>query len=239
MRLSSLLRLGAVVTLFVLIQGWLLMHTFVSPRVFEAAEASLRGATVDIRSPASGTLQTVAVHEGQRVEEGELLFVVQRTVVDPDTMLWSSDELPVYAQQSGVVSGVFTMRGTFVNGEQKLAMIVDNSPDSLYVLAKLNVPPGDVTRIRRLMSATVQGDFLNDGKPIDAIISTVDPLYDKDGRTLTVRLQLLRYPQEVEAGLPLDVPVSAEIRQDRDPDENAVIALINWIFPSSQAQPDE
>lgn len=235
MKFSPLLNLGIVIVVFVLIQGWLLMYMFVSPHVFTSTEAYLRGITLDIRAPVSGNLQTVAVRDGQRVEEGELLFVIQRTVIDNETLRWRDDVLPIYAPQSGVISGIFTMRGTFVSGQQKLAAIIDNSPDALYVLAKLSVDPSDIMLIRRLMSATVHGDFLANGEPIDAIISSIEPIYDKDSHTLNVRLQLLRYPDDLD-GVPLDLPVTAEIRRERQPDENMVIAVINWMFPFSQAQ---
>ena len=235
MKVSSYFRLGIVLVIVAVIQGWLLMRIFVAPRVYTSAEPYIVGSTVDVRAPISGTLDSVTVHDGEHVDEGQTLFTVRRTVVDPETQRLRDESIVINAQLTGEIGDVSTVRGTFVQADQKLASIVDNSPDMLYVTARMSVTPRDVARIHRLMSATVTADFLSDGKPIDAMISSVNPLYDPQSKTLNVKLQLLRYPDELE-GLPLGLPVQVQIFDNRSSDDNAVIAILHWMFPQSEAE---
>ncbi len=235
MKTSSILRFGFVLILFIVLQGFLLAKLFIAPRVFTSSQAYLQGTTVDVRAPVFGMLETVAVKEGDTVSEGQLLFVISRSFVDPQTQRWTSETMPIYAQQEGLVADVATVRGTSVQPEQKLARIINNSADALYVGARLEISPKDVRYLHENSSATVRGEFLYGGQPVDALISFIDPQYDPQTKTIGVRLKLLRYPDDIET-LPLGIPVTVKISQDRNPDDNAVSALFHWAFPFAFSQ---
>lgn len=230
MKTSSFLRFGFIVVIFVLVQGFLLAKLFIAPRVFYSSTAYLEGMTVDVRAPVFGMLETVAIQEGEIVQEGQLMFVISRSFVDPQTQRWTNETMPIYTQQEGLVTSVSTVRGTFVQPEQKLARIINNSAESLYVGARFAVAPKDVRYLRQNSSATVRGDFLYNGAPVDALISFIDPQYDPQTGTIGVHLKLLRYPDDIET-LPLGIPVTVSVRQDRRTNDNPVIAIFHWAFP--------
>ncbi len=234
MKFSSYLTIGIVVIAFVSIQGWVLARTFITPRVFTAVEAIIAGETVEVRAPIQGTIGSVMVQEYQRVEEDQPLFTVTRIVTDPDTLAWRHDEAPILAVRPGIMTNIHAKSGLFVQADQKIATIVDNSPGTLRVHAVLLVSANDVTRVRPGMQASVKADFLNDGRPLEAVVASVDPLYNAQSQLLSVDLQLLQYPDGIET-LPLGLPVGAWVEQERSIDDNPVIALYTWLFPRSTA----
>lgn len=234
MKASSAFSIGIVLVAFVAIQGWILARTFIAPRVFTAVAAQIAGETLEIRSPIQGTVQSVLVRENQRVEEDQTLFIMTRIVTDPVTLQWRREELPIRAMQPGVITRIQAASGLFVQADQQIATIVDNSPGTLRVRAQLPIGANDVIRVRPGMEASVEADFLNGGDPLEAMVASVDPFYDANGQILSVELRLLQYPDGIEA-LPLGLPVEASLQEDRAPDDNPVIALYTWLFPRSNA----
>ena len=234
MKFSSYLTIGIVVIAFVAIQGWVLARTFIAPRMFTAVDAKIVGQTMEIRAPIQGTIGAVMVREHQRVQEDQTLFTITRIVTDPDTLVWRRDETPIPAVRPGIITNIRATAGLFVQADQAIAMIVDNSPGTLRVHAVLLVAANDVTRVRPGMEASVEADFLNGGRPMDAVVASVDPQYDAHGQLLSVDLQLLQYPDGIET-LPLGLPVRAAVRQERSVDDNPVIAFYTWLFPRSTA----
>ncbi len=235
MKTSSYFTFTLVVVAFLIIQGWMLQRMFVAPRVFTAKEATMLGDSSEIRAPTPGQIQHLLVKENDRVEQDQRLLDVVRMVHNPLTGEWRQENTAVFALHPGVVVDLAVRNGAYVTGEQALATIVDNSPNSLHVVAKIAVPPNDVMRIRPLMTAVVQAEFLNDGEPIDAMIQEISPVYDSQDETLSVRLQLFRYPDGIE-NLPLGLPVDAYVSQERRPDENIVSSIFHSFFPRSEAQ---
>lgn len=234
MKFSSILTIGVVLVAFVAIQGWVLSRTFIAPRVFTAFEATIAGETVEVRTPIQGMIRNVLVQENQHVEENQPLFTVTRIITDPTTLAWRHDDLPILAVQPGIISSIDARTGLFVQADQKLGMIVDNSPETIRVRAVLDVDEEDAPRIRPGLVAGVRAKFLNGGDSLDALVASVSPLYDAYAHKLTVELRLLRYPDDIEA-MPLGLPVEAWVEQEREPDDNIVIGLYTWLFPHSQA----
>lgn len=234
MKASSFLTIGAVLMAFIAIQGWVLTRTFIAPRVFTASDAKISGEVLDIRAPIQGMIRSVMVRENQRVEEGQILFTITRIVTDPVTLKWRREDLPVRAVQRGIITEIAAKSGLFVQADQKIATIVDNSPETMRVRAALLVGTNDVIRVRPGMEASVEADFLNGGRPIPAFVANVDPFYDAKNQLLGVELKLLLYPDGIET-LPLGLPVRASVRQERNDDDNPVIAFYAWLFPRSNA----
>lgn len=235
MKFSSIITVGLVLIAFVAIQGWVLARTFIAPRVFTAIEAGIDGETIEVRTPIQGMIRNVLVRENQRVEEDQTLFTVTRIVTDPATLAWRHDDLQVLAVQPGVITGLRAKTGLFVQADQKLATVIDNAPESMRIRAVLHVTADEAHRIRPGMAAGVEAGFLNDGDEIDAIVESVDPVYDPGAERLTVALRLLRSPTGLET-LPLGLPVEAWVRLERRPDDNVVIAVYTWLFPHSRAE---
>lgn len=234
MKFSSIITIGAVLIVFVAIQSWVLARTFIAPRVFTAFEASITGETVEVRTPIQGMIRNILVQENQHVDEDQTLFTVTRIVTDPATLAWRYDDLPILAVHSGIITKMDARTGLFVQADQKLATIVDNSPETMRIRAILDVDADDAHRIRPGMSASVQAGFLNDDDPIGATVMSVNPVYDAYAKRLTVELRLLRYPEGIEA-MPLGLPVEAWVQQERTADDNIVIGLYTWLFPHSRA----
>ncbi len=235
MKLSSIFTFGIVVILFLIIQGWVLTNRFIAPRVFTAVNAVLMGEATEIRTPMQGMIKSVAVKENEHVVTDQTLFVVTRVFADRDTQEMRQEDFSILAVGPGVITDVQVKNGIFIQAAQRLATVIDNSEDALYVLATIPVEPQDVPRIVPRMTAKVKGNFLFDGEPVDAMIVGVEPQYDANVRMLNVRLRLFRYPDGIE-NLPLGLPVTAWLEEERRSDDNIVIALYRKFFPSSEAQ---
>jgi multidrug resistance efflux pump len=207
---------------------------FIAPRVFHATEAYVTGRTVDVHAPITGTLDAVAVQEGKTVTEGQLLFSIRRSFIDPQSQRWVEETKDIYAPIAGTVGGLTTVRGTFVQVDQKLCTIVDHNAQNLVITARIAVSPSAIHYIRDGARASVQADFLFGGKATDALVQSVDPLYDPHSQTIGVRIVPLQFPDGAE-DLPLNMPVSVDVIRDRSDDDNPVIALFRTIFPETSS----
>ncbi len=234
MKLSSFFFLTLVLLAFVGIQGWVLVQKFVAPVVFVAREAVILGRIVEVRTPFEGVVWGIGVQEDERVEEGRELFRLSRTVTHPVTQEQREEEFTVAALRPGVVTNIQAVEGGFVQSDQKLAEIADNSADVLYVRARLSVPPRDVPKIQPLLRASVSAPFVNGGQPLQAVVSAIDPVYDAATETLEVRMRLITGTEELQR-LSLGLPVDARVVLERDPPTNPVIAFFARLFPTSQA----
>jgi multidrug efflux pump subunit AcrA (membrane-fusion protein) len=234
MRLSSFFFLGLILVAFGAIQGWVLVQRFVAPEVFTTQEAVLEGILVEVRTPTQGTVRQVWVQEDERVEQGKELFTLFRTVRDPATQEDREEEFTVTAVRAGVVTDIQAVEGTFAQSDQKLAHLVDNAPDVLHVRARLSVLPADVPKIQPLMRGTVEAGFVNGGNPMDAVISSIDPVYDADTETLEVRMRFVDPGEELQR-LAVGLPVKASVVIERPVPTNPVLVFFSRLFPSSQA----
>lgn len=235
MKFSSILTIGIVLVAFMVIQGWVLARTFIAPRTFTAVEASIAGKTIEVRTPVQGMIQSVMVRENQRVEEDQPLFTVTRIVTDPATLAWRYDDLPILAVQPGIITSLQAQEGLFVQAAQKLATIVDNTPETMHIRALLSVDADDVRRIRPGMPAGVRASFMNGGSTIEAMVANVHPVYDAPAGEFPVDLKLLQYPDGIEA-LPLGLPVEAWVEEVRRSDDNVVNTIYTWLFPHIRAE---
>lgn len=235
MKLSSIFTFSIVVIMFLIIQGWVVARMFIAPRVFTATEAVMMGEATEVRTPMQGMIRSIDVKENERVMTDQTLFTVTRVFTDRDTQELRQEDFPILAVAPGVITDIQVKNGLFIQAAQKLATVIDNSSDALYVRATIPVEPADVPRIAARMTAKVQANFLFSGEPVDAMVVAIEPLYDAKVKKLAVRLRLFRYPDGIE-NLPLGLPVSAWIQEERRPDDNIVISLYRKLFPSSEAQ---
>ncbi len=235
MKLSSFFTFGAVVVVFLIIQGWVLTKMFIVPRTFVATEAVMMGDSTEVRTPVQGMIKSVAVKENEQVLTDQTLFVVTRVVTDPATQEVHQEDFPILALGPGIITDITVRNGLYVQSAQKLATIIDNSADALYVRAMIPVEAKDVPRIQPRMTAKVRANFLFDGSPVEAMVTAVEPKYDAKVQMLTVRLRLFRYPDGMES-LPLGLPVEAWLEEERRSNDNIVIAIFRSIFPNSEAQ---
>lgn len=235
MKVSSIFTFGIVVVAFLVIQGWVVARMFIAPRTFYAESALMIGESTEVRTPMQGMVKSIPVHDFERVMTDQTLFVITRTVTDPATQEVHQEDFPILALGPGVISDIRVKPGLFVQSAQQLATIIDNSPDALYVEAKIPVEPDDVPRFRARMSAKIQANFLFNGKPVDAMVVSVDPTYDAKIKMLTVHLRPFRYPDGIE-NMPLGLPVDAWVEEQRRSNDNIVISLFRMVFPNSEAQ---
>ena len=235
MRKSSFFFLASIVIAFVSIEGWILVRKVTAPRTYGTQEAEIQGSTIEVRSPAMGIVQTVDVQQGQRVTEGQQLFAITVIVTDRLTQEQHEEDLFVTALRPGMIDNLQLTLGMSLQSDQKVAEIVNNAPEVLYVAAKLTVEPGDVPRIRPMMEAYVRADFLNNGTPLRSVVSSVAPVYDSQSKTLEVRLRLVEQPPELR-DIALGLPVEAWVQEEADPNGNFIIAFINRFLPSSEAR---
>jgi hypothetical protein len=233
MKKTSFLFLGLVIAIFVVLQGWFLTQTFLRPREFHSTQAIISGEETDVRSPLQGFVKNILIAEQDRVLENQQLFTVTRLVSDPLTQQLHEEDYPVLALQNGIVTDMRVKKGEYVETNELLATLVDNSPDSLFVKAMLQVPPKYVTNVRKLLSAKVSAEYMFDGDPMDAMITSVDPVYDAQTQTINVRLKLFRYPDNIDE-LPLGLPAAVTVYDVRDPDENVVNSLYHRLFSVSE-----
>lgn len=235
MKISSFFTFGTVVIVFLIIQGWVLTKIFILPRTFIAMEAVMMGDSTEVRTPVQGMIKSVNVKENERVMTDQTLFVVTSMVTNPDTQEIAQEDFPILALGPGIITDINVRNGLYVQSVQKLATIIDNSSDALYVRATIPVEPKDVPRIQPRMSAKVRANFLFDGSPVGAMVTAVEPRYDAKIQMLTVRLRLFRYPDGMES-LPLGLPVEAWLEEERRSNDNIVIAAFRTLFPNSEAQ---
>ena len=235
MKTSSFFTFGAVLVAFLVIQGWVVAHMFIAPRTFIADEAVLLGESTEVRTPMQGMVKSIPVHDFEQVMTDQTLFVITRVSNDPVTQELRQEDVPILALGPGVITDIRVKPGLFVQSAQQLATIIDNSPDALYVEAKIPVQPTDVPRFRPRMTAKIQANFLFEGRPVDAMVASVEPQYDAKVQMLTVRLRPFRYPDGIE-NLPVGLPVEAWVEEERRSNDNMVIALSRAIFPNSEAQ---
>lgn len=237
MKISSFFTFGTVLLAFLVIQGWVVARMFIAPRIFYAVEAVMVGESTEVRTPMQGMVKSIAVHDYERVMTDQTLFIITRVSNDPVTQELRQEDIPILALGQGVITDIRVKPGLFVQSAQQLATIIDNSPDALYVEAKIPVEPSDVPRFRPRMTAKIQANFLFDGSPVEAMVASVEPKYDAKVKILTVRLRPFRYPDGIEH-LPLGLPVDAWVEEERRSNDNIVIAAFRAIFPNSVAQSD-
>ena len=235
MKFSSLLILVVVVGLFFVIQGWAVDHKYLAAQRIQTQQAILTGKVAEIRSPVSGIVMEVGVQEGQRISDGQqMISILSRSPSNPEQEIIAT----ISAPQSGVVSDLSTIRGTFVQSNERLLRIVDSSPDALTIKAKLPVSPQDLRRVKPLLKASVQADYLNGGQPLEAVITSVSPEYDAASRTIDVRLRFLQAPSDL-ASLTIGVPVHVRIEGESQvtPFQNFIRYVTDVFAPPSNAQP--
>lgn len=212
MKLSSLIIIVLVVFVFVFVQGWVVLRKFDMPQEVKATEAVITGRVVEVTSPSSGVIQEIRVTESQKVEEGALLFMIE-----PYYHSEPVDEklVEVVARRSGVITDIRVEEGSFVQASGTLSNIVDVNPENLHVKAKIAVEPDKLSYIKPVLNALVWAEYLNNGQPMEAVVDSIDPVYDAKEQTIDVKLRLVSLPDELDS-LPLGVPVDVSIQVETD-----------------------
>lgn len=211
MRLRSILIVLGVLAVFVGVQWWVVQAKYLRPKHIQAHRAVLQGVTLDVGAPVSGVISDVSVTEDQRVSQGQTLFVIAPQFGGSG----GGAPVPITAQRSGIITDIVVTQGGFISASERMARIIDNSPEAVRIQAALDVRPGDLAFIRAAQKALVSAPFLDDGRPLEAVITSVDPEYDADHQSLDVRLRLLEYPEGGAAlalGAPVDVDIPIENR---------------------------
>jgi multidrug resistance efflux pump len=222
MRRSSFVILGLVLLTFAGIQAWVVSRAFFAPRTFTAVEAVIQGETIGVRTPVQAEVTEVIVHDGQEVTDGQVLFVLRRLSTDL-TALGQPASVEIRALRGGIATDVSVSVGQLVQSDQLLALVIDGGPEALHVQARLQIEPGDVSALHPLMIAMVQAPFLNGGRAIEAVVTSIDPVYDARQRTIDVRLRLLTIPADLPRSLGL--PVQAFVTEkDRSASDGNVMA---------------
>lgn len=222
MRARSFIAICFVFVIFVGIQGWIFLHKFWYPKVVEAGEAILMASVLTVGTPVPGTIHSVHVVDAQWVGENQVLFlVIPQTPEDP----LGSTPIPIIATQSGVIMDIAVVQGEFVQASERLARIVDIRHEARFVQARFPLEPKDRRLLRPFLRAKVTAPFLNDGAAIDAVVTSVNPVYDARTGTIEAKLRLLdMYIEEAESvGLPVKVEIAIE-------NENEVKDRIQWVL---------
>lgn len=207
MKASSVLIIVVVVGVFVAIQGWLFREKLELRRVVKAKEAVITGTLLEIRAPAAGSIDTVEVSDGQRVQKDQPLFTMLLSKADDPT---AAVRQVIVAQRGGIISGIHALQGAYTCCGEVLMTIVDMSPSSLRVQARLPIAPERLRHVRPGLPATMQAPYLHDGKPLRLTLERVDSLYEADDSTIGVTFQLTRVPEEILT-LPSGVPVAVQM----------------------------
>jgi multidrug efflux pump subunit AcrA (membrane-fusion protein) len=208
MRLSSVITLLVVFVLFAAIEIGVVYTKYLAPTLLQASKAFLTGETVMVGTPVGGVVNAVHVWNGQFVHKGQLLFTI--TAQSPETP-FGETRIPVIALHEGIVSDISATNDSFVQAGAVLARIIDVHLDRLFVSAQIMTEPGDAMTVVPFQRATVRAGFLNGGKPINAIVTNVDP-FDMETHALSFQLRLLdpliaANPGAI-AGLPVQVSVT-------------------------------
>ena len=210
MKITSLLILVIVLSVFFFIQGWIVIQKFAIPEELASTEAILSGVSIEVGTPVSGLIENVLVQEGDSVKKEQTLFTIAPQSADQPE---GKEVFTVRAEREGIITDIAAIPGTFAQSSQQLARIVDTSSEAITIYAKLHVPPtklGYLPDIYPSLSATVQASYLNNNKPIAATVESVELEYDAQNQTIGVSLRLHQVPAELEnfpVGLPLDVRV--------------------------------
>lgn len=236
MKWTSYLVLALVLFAVTVVEGIVLAHKYWFPKELVAIEAQLMPAVLLVGTPVSGVVHTVSVREGYDVQKGDILFVVaQQSPLQPH----GGNLVVVSAHRDGIITGIAAEAGSFVQASQTLAQIVDRSQSALYVDASVPLSLDDLALLQPPHGATVRARFLNDGKDIAAVVTSVSPLYDGDRGAVNVRLQLLdpmKSSIPIVVGMPVSVSLSIEnVNRFKDTTMRLVSRLGRFVEKSSCA----
>lgn len=199
LKLSTFYGLTVILLVFFTVQAWLLNERIWSPARITTEQAVLLGVTAEVKAPLPGQLQSVAVSDQQRVTKGQTIAVLKPQ---------AGKTVTVTAPRDGIVTDVLTTPGVFVQVNERIASIVDASPGALKIGARLRVAPEDAHLVRPRLLADVRADYLNGGKPMQAVVTAVDPRYDAQNRSIDVQLRILDLPKDfalATVGLPVEL----------------------------------
>lgn len=207
MKRRGLLSFSIVLTVFLMIQGWLVYKQFIRVPAMKTDHAFLTGQSVTVGTPVSGIVKSVNVTEGKHVEKGQPLFLIsQQSPMEPN----GDKPIAVVAQQAGTVYDVQVTANSFVQASQVLAHIVDSSPEGLYVEASMALQPEQLAELSPSRYATVQAALLNNGNPMSAVITSVG-IYDGSTGTVDLRLRLVNSAVVLNGETILKLPVEVTI----------------------------
>lgn len=218
MKRSSVIILIVIFVVFAATQGAVIYGKLRSSASVTATSAFVTGETLMVGTPVSGIVRAVYVTEGQRVDKGQPLFMVyQQSPLDPH----GGTPMIIVAQRAGNVYGITAVVDSFVQASQILGRIVDTGPGGLYVQATLSVSPGRLPEIVQAMPAVIRAAFLDDGKDIPAVVTSID-LYDGVHKTVDVRLRMLTQPAFKDAATVVGLPVEVRVVTEKKAQEVAV-----------------
>jgi len=210
MKFSSYLVLFGVFCLFLVLQGFFIARTYFYPVTLTSVHASIMRTDLDIGTPAGGTVKNVRTYENQQVEAGVILFeILAQSTEDP----LGSTLMHIRAPRAGIIVGVSVEPGEFVQAGAVLARVIDTDPHAQFIEATFKVEPNDRAKLQRFEHAIAQADHFNNGKPVQALVTSVSPIYDSEKQTVGMRLRLqegFSTSDTFTVGLPIHVTLQVE-----------------------------
>ncbi len=219
-------RLGSVLLLLgLLILIGVITYVQISDRLhsrdtIDAGQVVLTADPVDLLATGGGSVAEVAVVEGDRVEAGQVLAVVDYFVAGSQV---STERLEVTAPAAGIVSKVLVVPGSVVMGGTRMATMYE--PSKIYFKAPLTYD--DASDVRA--GATAKIDVPGLGK-VDATATAVQPDFGNAADGENERLsQLILEPVDpsVVANAVPGLVVSAEIDKSSAPDDAPLLVTEN------------
>lgn len=235
MRLSSYAVLLLVLALFFGLQGYLLVQTYFLPITLTSTHASLMRTELDIGTPVGGTVKNVRTYENQNVEAGAILLeITVQSVDDPR----GSTVYQVRAPRAGIVIDITVEPGEFVQAGSVIAKLIDSDPHAQYIEATFPLAPEDRAKLQRFEHATVQATHLHNGQPLQALVTSVSPLYDSEKQTVDVRLRLQEgFSLEDDTAFVVGLPVTVTLEvENTNTLKTWVVAAIHKFAPASLAE---
>jgi multidrug resistance efflux pump len=220
MKLTTLYTVTIILLVFLTIQGWLVNQKFIASNSVQVVNAALVGKTAEVRSPEAVQIVSVWAKDGEEVSQGDRLFTVR-----------GKGSFTISAPIDGTISNITGIAGTFAQAGEKLADLVDTSENTLYVKATIAVEPEDLQDVRPGLLGIVEAKFINDGEPVEMVVTSVDPVYDSNSRSVNVRLDFRKPLGEVE-GITTGLPVKLSFKSDR-----GFFNSIGSFFSTAKANP--
>ena len=170
MKITSLLILVIVLSVFLFIQGWIVIQKFGMPEELASTESILSGVSIEVGTPVSGLIENVLVQEGDSVKKGQTLFTIAPQSADQPE---GGDVFTVRAEREGIITDIAAIPGTFAQASQQLARIIDTSSEAITIYTKLHVPPTKLVYLPDIypsLPATVRASYLNNNELIAATV---------------------------------------------------------------------
>jgi multidrug efflux pump subunit AcrA (membrane-fusion protein) len=201
MRLTTFYTVTIIALIFLTLQGWLVHQKLFASDSISVLQATIVGKTADIRPSQAATITQLFVRENDKVAADAQLL----------TLRGQKSTITLTAPIAGEVRNLTITRQSSVQPNDTLMQIVDTSPASLRVEAIIGLDPEDLPKIRQGLLATVQAEFLNVGKPVQAVVTAVDPVYNAYNKSVNVTLEF-RSPPVLSDDFVMGLPVTLKLK---------------------------